>query len=102
MNSLINYVHHTVYGAHYCAAHTVTTGIYRDMIANINQEANCCFVIKHHKQLLINKGNQKENRHGQSHVYSTGDKLLLKNAWKTMFFQDAYIGPYTVTEVQTV
>ena len=49
--------------------------------------------------MLINKGNQKENSLRQSHVYHIGDKVLLKNAWKTKLNQDAYIGPYTVTEV---
>ena len=33
-------------------------------------------------------------------MYRTGDKVSLKNAWKTNFNQDAYIGPYTVTEVR--
>ena len=49
---------------------------------------------------MINKGNQKENRRRQSHVYRTGHKVLLKNELKTKFNQDAYIGPYTVTEVR--
>ena len=48
----------------------------------------------------MNKGNQKQNCHRLSHVYHTGDKVLLNNAWKTKFKQDAYIGPYTMTEVQ--
>ena len=29
----------------------------------------------------------------------SGDKVLLKNAWKMKFSQDAYIGPYIMTEV---
>ena len=29
-----------------------------------------------------------------------GDKVLLKNAWKTKFNQDAYLGPYTITAVR--
>ena len=33
-------------------------------------------------------------------MYRTRDKVLLKNAWKTKFNQDAYIGPYTMTDVQ--
>ena len=45
------------------------------------------------KQTLINKSNQKENRSRQSHVSCTGDKVLLKNAWKTKFNQDSYISP---------
>ena len=71
----------------------------RDTNHNINQEANWQLIIQR-KQALINRGNQKENRRGQSHVYRTRDKVLLNNAWKTKFNHDAYIGPYTVTEVQ--
>ena len=33
-------------------------------------------------------------------MYRTGDKVLLSNAWKIKFSHDAYIGPYTVTEVR--
>ena len=68
----------------------------RDAILNINQEANYQLI----KQALINKGNQKENRRRQSHMYRTGDKVLLKNAWKTKFNQEVCIGPYTVTGVR--
>ena len=69
-----------------------------DAILNINQEASWQ-LIKQRKQALINKGNQKENFRRQSHVYHTGNKVLLRYVWKTKFNQDAYIGPYTVTEV---
>ena len=50
--------------------------------------------------MLINKGNRKENRRRQSFASHTGDKALLKNAWKTKFNQDAYIGPNTVIDIQ--
>ena len=43
--------------------------------------------------MLINKGNQNENRRRQSYVCRTGDIALLKNAWIMKFNQDAYIGP---------
>ena len=59
-----------------------------DTILNINQEANWQ-LIKQHKQALINKGNQKENRCRQSHMYHTGGKVLLKNTWKTKVNHDA-------------
>ena len=39
-------------------------------------------LIKQNKQALMNKINQKDNHHGKSYVYLTGDKVLLKNAWK--------------------
>ena len=41
----------------------------------------------------------EQNQSRQFYVYRTGDKVLLKNAWKTKFNQDMYIGPYTLTEV---
>ena len=34
-------------------------------------------------------------------MYNKGDKVLLKNAWKTKFNQDAYLGPYTITAVRS-
>ena len=69
-----------------------------DAILNINQEANCQ-LIKQHQQVLINKGNQKENRRKQSNMYRTGDKVLFKNVWKTKINYESCIGPYTMTEV---
>ena len=84
---------------HTTTQHTPSQLVFgRDAILNINQEANWQ-LIKQRKQALINKGNQKENRRRQSHVYRTGDKVLLKNAWKTKYNADAYIGPYTITAV---
>ena len=69
-------------------------GIPCDSISVRNPQANAIV------EMLINKGNQKENRQRQSYVYCTGDKVLLNNAWKAKFNHYAYIGPYTVTEVQ--
>ena len=84
---------------HTTTQHTPSQLVFgRDAILNINQEANWQF-IKQRKQALINKGNQKQNQSSQSHVYRTGDNVLLKNAWKTKFNQDVYRGPYTVGEV---
>ena len=51
-------------------------------------------------QVVINKGNQKEDLPRQSYVYRTGHKVLLKNMWKTEFTQNAYVGPYVMIEVQ--
>ena len=70
-----------------------------DAIHNIDQEANWQ-LMKQRKQALINKDNQKENRQRQSHMCCTGDKILLKNACKSKFNQDTYIGPYTEPEVR--
>ena len=33
-------------------------------------------------------------------AYHTGDKVLLKNAWKTKFNQNAFLDPYVVTAVR--
>ena len=41
-----------------------------------------------------------ENKTRVSHEYKVGDEILLKNAWKTKFNQDAYLGPYTITAVR--
>ena len=87
------------------AVHTTTQHIPpqlvfgRDATFNIKKEANWQ-LIKQYKEALINKGNQKDNCHTQYHVYCTGDKFLLKIAWKMRLNQNGYIGPYTVTEVR--
>ena len=68
--------------AHTTTQHTPSQLVFgRDAILKINKKANWQ-VIKQHKQALINKGNQKQNHCRQSHVYRTGDKVLLKNAWR--------------------
>ena len=67
---------------HTALQHTPSQLVFsRDAILNINQEAN--FFIKQRKQALRNKGNQKETKSRQSHVHRTGNKILLKKAWKT-------------------
>ena len=71
----------------------------RDSIINRRHEVDW-EVIRTRKQNLINKGNERENRNRISHTYKQGDKVLLKNAWKTKFNQDAYIGPYVITAVR--
>ena len=87
-----------------CTAHTTTQHtpsqleFGREALLYINEGANCQ-LIKQRKQALINDGNQNENHSRQSQVYRTGNKVF-KNAWKTKFNHDAYIGPYTVTEVR--
>ena len=84
---------------HTTTQHTLSQLVFgMDAILNINQEANWQF-IKQRKQALMDKGNQKENCQRQSHVYYTGNKILLKNAWVKKFNQDAYIGSYNLTEV---
>ena len=50
-------------------------------------------VIRKHKQGLIHKGNQQENRNRKEHTYNKGGKVLLKNVVQTKFNQDARLGP---------
>jgi len=71
----------------------------RDSILNVQNEANWQ-LIKERKQKLINSGNERENKTRVNHEYKVGDEILLKNAWKTKFNQDAYLGPYTITAVR--
>jgi hypothetical protein len=58
------------------------------MIFNITREANWeC--IRQRKQNLINKNNQRENASHIPHVYSIGDKVLLKRGT-----ENKYEAPY--------
>ena len=56
--------------------------------------------VKKRKQELVNKGNVQENKKHRTNMYQTGDKVLLRNAWKTKFNQNAYLGPYAITAVR--
>jgi len=71
----------------------------RDVILNTRLEANW-HLIKERKQKLINCGNQRENRKRREPTYKVGDKVLLKNEWKTKFNQDSFKGPYVITAVR--
>ena len=71
----------------------------RDSIINRRHEIDW-ETIRKRKQNRINKGNERENRNRISHTYKIGDKVLLKNAWKTKFNQDAYKDPYVITAVR--
>ena len=71
----------------------------RDSILNTCHEVNWQ-LIKKRKQDLINKGNQRENHNQKEHTYNKWKKVLLKNAWKTKFNQDAFLGPYTIKAVR--
>ena len=66
----------------------------RDAILNTRREADWK-IIKDHKLRLINRGNERVE-----HTYRVGNKILLKNEWKTKFNQDAYKGSYTITAVR--
>ena len=88
---------------HTTTQHTPAQLIFgQDSILNTNNKENLQLT-KKHKQDLINKGKQQDNHIWKEHLYikgDKGDKILLKNAWKTKFNQDAYLGPYTITTVR--
>ena len=87
---------------HTTMQHTPAQLVYgQNSILNACQETNWQ-LIKKRKQDLINKGNQQENHNPKEHTYSKGDNVLLKNAWKTKFNQDAYLGPYTITRLSEI
>ena len=71
----------------------------RDSILNTCHEANWQ-LIKKRKKDLINKGNHQEYCNKKEHTHNKGDKVLLKNVWKTKFNRDAYLGPYTITAIR--
>ena len=64
----------------------------RDSLLNTRHAANWQ-LIKKRKHELINKGIQQQNHNVKEHTYNIGNKVLLENAWKTKFNQDAYLGP---------
>ena len=47
-----------------------------------------------------NKGYVQEYKKRKTHAYQTGDKVLLRNAWKTKFNQNSYLDPYVTTAVR--
>ena len=57
-------------------------------------------IIRKQKQDLINKGNEHENCNQIKLKYEKRDKVLLKNTWKTIFNQDAYLGLYVIIAVR--
>ena len=52
--------------------------------------------IRQHKQKLIDKNNQLENKNPKPHTYRIGDKLLARNK-KLNKYENTYIGPYPIT-----
>ena len=71
----------------------------RDTIINQHHDVDW-ETIRTRKQELINKGNERENHKQINHSYKQGDKVLLKNAWKTKSNQDAYLDPYVIAAVR--
>ena len=43
---------------------------------------------------------QTRKCNGINYMYKQGDKVLLKNAWKTKFNWDAYLGPFVIIRIR--
>ena len=71
----------------------------RDMIFNIEHAANWEY-IRDRKQKLISKNNKAENSKRIPHVYSAGDKVMLKIGTENKYEQP-YSGPHTIIKVHT-
>ena len=71
----------------------------RDTILNQHHEVDW-EITRTLKQDLIHKGRKRENCNWINHTYKQGDKVSLKNAYKTKFNPNAYIGPYLITAIR--
>ena len=67
-----------------------------DSISNQRQDEYWQAVRKKNR-FPINECNKCKNRNSK---YEQGDKVLLKNAWKTKFNQDFYLDPYVIASVR--
>ena len=72
----------------------------RDALLKTKFEADWS-LIRAHKQKLIRKNNERENKKRVPHTYHVGDKVLLKTAWTAKFDGTPYSGPYTIRRVNT-
>ena len=72
----------------------------RDAILNIRHEAKWNF-IKQRKQSRINANNAIENSKRRDCVYHVGDKVLVQNYNHRKFGDDAFIGPFIITKVNS-
>ena len=71
----------------------------RDSIINWRHDVDW-EIIRKRKQDLIHKRNERENRNQINQAYILGDKVFLKNKWKTKFNLYTYLGPYIITAVR--
>ena len=71
----------------------------RDAILNTKFEADWKF-IKEHKQQLIKKNNENENKKRIPYKYKRGQKVLYKNDLNKKFGRNPYEGPYKVRHVK--
>jgi transposase InsO family protein len=68
----------------------------RDMIFNIEHEANWEFICKR-KQQQIEKNDKAENAKCIAHTYNLGDKVLERRGTENKY-EAPYEGPYTITK----
>ena len=69
----------------------------RDMILNVQHEANWEF-IRARKQKIIEKNNKAENAKRIAHIYSIGDKVLLRRGTENKY-EMPYQGPFVILQV---
>ena len=87
------------YSTHYYAIHSCPINIWLQFNIKSTSQSRLGNN-QERKQDLINEGNRRENRKRIFHAYKQGDKVLLKDAWGTIFNQDAYIRPYIITAIR--
>ena len=70
----------------------------RDAILNVQHVANWRY-IKDQKQKLIDYNNKCENAKRLPHDYKANDMILIKAEQNSKYGTDAYLGPYTIVQV---
>jgi hypothetical protein len=56
-------------------------------------------LIKLRKQKLIQQNNRRENAKRKPHVYTVGNKIMIKNDPQRKYGEQAYSGPFTIIRV---
>ena len=70
----------------------------RDALLNVSFEADWQY-IKERKQRLIIQNNKRENATRIPHVYSPGDRVMVRLNPNRKHGSDRYDGPFTITDV---
>ena len=68
------------------------------MIFNIQHTANWEY-IKQRKQQIIDNNNRRENATRKEHIYSVGDKVLLRRGTAENKYEAPFSGPYKILHV---
>jgi len=69
----------------------------RDMIFNIQHTANWEY-IKQRKQQIIDNNNRRENANRKEHIYSLGDKVLLRRGTENKY-EAPFSGPFRIRQI---